>query len=81
MGEMFDKIIDVTIVYPEGPVSFWDVMCGELSHVIIDVKKRTVETWLYEGDYEHDPNFRKNFHNWLLEIWEEKDKNLRKLLE
>lgn len=81
MGEMFDKIIDVTIVYPEGPISFWDLMCGELDHVIVDIKKRTVETWLYEGDYEHDPNFRKNFHNWLAEIWEEKDKNIRKLLE
>ena len=40
MGEMFDAIIDVTIVYPDGPPKFWDVVCGEFSSVIVDIRKR-----------------------------------------
>ena len=76
MGEIFENIIDVTIIYPKGSITFWEMMCGEFDHVIIDIKKRPVETWLYEGDYGHDRNFRKCFHNWLSATWEEKDKNI-----
>jgi len=36
MGEMFDAILDVTIVYPNGVANFWGMMCGEFEHVIID---------------------------------------------
>ena len=76
MGEIFEKILDVTIIYPKGPITFWEMMCGEFDHVVIDIKKRPVETWLYEGDYEHDRDFRKRFHDWLSAIWNEKDKNI-----
>lgn len=73
MGEMFDSIIDVTIVYPGGSPSFWDMMCGEFSHVVIDIRKLPVEEWLTRGDYEDDREFRKRFHQWLGTTWEDKD--------
>ena len=67
-------ILDVTIVYPNGAMTFWDMMCGDFDHVVIDVRKRTVEEWLYQGNYMDDRDFRKRFHQWLGEIWEEKDR-------
>ena len=80
MGEMFDAILDVTIVYPRGPVTFWEMMCGQFPHVVIDVRKREPESWLFEGDYENDREFRKRFHKWLTGIWEEKDGRFRELV-
>ncbi len=79
MGDMFDAILDVTIVYPRGPISFWAMMCGEFEHVIIDVRRRPVDEWLYEGDYESDREFRRRFHQWLTGVWEDKDRKITEL--
>jgi 1-acyl-sn-glycerol-3-phosphate acyltransferase len=79
MGDMFDAILDITIVYPGDPVNFWGMMCGEFKHVIIDIQKRPIEEWLYQGDYAGDRDFRKRFHQWLAHIWEEKDRKLADL--
>jgi len=76
MGEMFDAILDVTIVYPGKEPDFWGMMCGELDHVIIDVVRRPVDDWLYQGNYQDDREFRKRFHLWLAAIWEEKDQKI-----
>ena len=74
MGDMFDAILDVTIVYPNGALTFWDMMCGDFDHVAIEIRRRTVEEWLYQGNYMDDREFRKRFHQWLGDIWEEKDR-------
>lgn len=79
MGEMFDAILDVTIVYPGGPVTFWQMLCGEFRHVVIDVQRRSVADWLVCGSYELDRDFRKRFHQWLAALWEEKDRRIAAL--
>lgn len=73
MGDMFDSILDVTLVYPHGVAHFWDLCCGDFEGIIIDVNKRAVENWMVEGDYENDREFRSRFHRWLAGIWHEKD--------
>ena len=73
MGDMFDAIVDVTIVYPGGPPAFWAMMCGEFDYVIVDIRLRPVESWLIGGGYEDDREYRKRFHAWLAGIWEDKD--------
>ena len=80
MGEMFDAVLDVTLVYPDGPPSFWDLMCGDFHHAIIDVRRREIEPWLCGGDYELDREFRKRVHQWLTLLWEEKDTRIDGLL-
>jgi len=80
MGDMFDTILDVTIAYPKGPTDFWAMMCGELEHVIVDVRRIPVEAWLVEGNYKKDREFRKRFHRWLTAIWTRKDERLAELL-
>jgi 1-acyl-sn-glycerol-3-phosphate acyltransferase len=80
MGDSFDAILDVTIVYPTGSISFWDMMCGQFPHIVIDVKKRLPEAWLFAGDYENDREHRKRFHQWLAGIWEEKDRLIDELI-
>ncbi len=81
MGELFDGILDVTLVYPDGPVSFWDMCCGQHAQVIVDVQERDVEDWLLSGDYEQDRDFRRSVHRWIGDIWQQKDERMARLLD
>ncbi len=80
LGDRFDNVLDVTIAYPGGPVTFWDMMCGDFSQIIIELQKRPLDKRLREGDYENDREFRREFHRWLSDIWQEKDDRLDALL-
>lgn len=79
MGSMFDAILDVTVVYPEGVPNFWDVMCGRYKAAHIEVAQRQVEDWIIEGNYIDDREYRREFHRWLTAVWAEKDVRLADL--
>lgn len=80
MGEQMHRILDVTIVYPNGIKSFWSFLCGEIDEVRVYVKGLPV-TGDLRGDYVRDADFRKWFHNWLNELWAEKDRCFSHLLQ
>ncbi len=76
MGSLFDAIVDVTLVYPEGPAKFWDLCCGVHIPVVIDVQQRAVDERLVTGDYQGDREFRRYVQAWLSDAWTEKDELL-----
>lgn len=80
MGELFDAVLDVTIVYPDGPPDFWGMCCGDRVRVHVDVRRRPVDPALSGGDYEHDRAFRRDVHRWLSDLWQEKDERIGALL-
>ncbi|MEE5059447.1 acyltransferase [Pseudomonas alliivorans] len=74
MGEQLDAILDVTVVYPGSSIpGFWDMLCGRVPKVIVDIKTRELEPWLWQGDYENDPVFREKIQGWVNQLWIEKD--------
>ena len=81
MGDMFGSILDVTLVYPDGPAKFWDLCCGRHVEVDVDLRERPVEMWLTNGDYENDREWRRRVQGWLGEIWHEKDELIQQTLE
>jgi 1-acyl-sn-glycerol-3-phosphate acyltransferase len=81
MGGMFNAILDITLVYPKGVAHFWDLCCGDFDDVIIEINKRPVERWMVEGDYENDREFRSRFHQWLTQVWQEKDRQIGSLMD
>jgi 1-acyl-sn-glycerol-3-phosphate acyltransferase len=81
MGELFTSVVDVTLVYPSGAISFWAMCCGDHVDVVVDVRERPLDRWLVEGNYESDREFRKRVHNWLAQIWTEKDEILEETRE
>lgn len=76
MGELFESVVDVTMVYPDGATSFWGMCCGSHVNVVVEVRERELEGWLVEGNYETDREFRKQVHSWLGQKWAEKDEIL-----
>lgn len=81
MGSKFHSLLDVTIVYPDGPPTFWRFLCGRTRRVVIHVQARPIPPEFNEGDYAADSAFRGAFHRWLAEQWAEKDQRIAALLE
>ncbi len=80
LGEQMRYLLDVTIVYPDGPVpGFWHLLSGQVSRVVVDIRSRTVPPELFLGDYANDPAFRDTFQAWVRHLWEEKDARIDEL--
>ncbi|MEM7764599.1 MAG: acyltransferase [Pseudomonadota bacterium] len=74
MGEQFRSILDVTVIYPGGAKTFWDMCTGRLTDVIIDVREVPIEPWMTSGDYLNDDAFKAQFRDWMDAFWVEKDR-------
>ena len=79
MGDMFDGILDVTIVYPGDPPNIWALFCGEFDHVIMHIEQRPVDEWMISSDYSNDRDNRRQFHQWLTTVWQEKDRRIERM--
>jgi len=73
MGGMFTKILDITIVYQDGVISFWDLLCGEFKSVFVDIRKRNIKEWMLNSDYQNNKMDRERFQEWLAQLWRQKD--------
>ena len=80
MGERFDALLDVTIVYPEGVPTFWDLLSGRVRQVVVRVRELEIPRDLLGGDYEGDPQFRARIQGWVQELWAEKDRRIEALV-
>lgn len=81
LGDRFRSFIDVTIVYPDGPPTFWDFLCGRMTKVIVRVRLLEIPAELAKGDYATDSRFRKSVQRWQQERWLEKDQEIESLLQ
>ena len=79
MGEVFDAILDVTLVYADGPPKFWDMICGDRVDVTLDIRVLPIDPALVAGDYQNDREFRRYVHRWLGGLWEEKDARIAEI--
>jgi len=80
MGDILHRLVDMTIVYPGGVASFWDLCCGRLRKVAVRVRIREIPEWVKQGNYESDRAFRARFQGWLNELWSEKDARIGEIL-
>ncbi|MEO3992497.1 acyltransferase [Pseudocitrobacter cyperus] len=80
LGAQFDKLLDVTLCYPENNDSpFFDMLSGKLTRIVVRVNLLPVAEELH-GDYVSDKNFKRRFQQWLNTLWEEKDALLTSLI-
>ena len=73
MGEKFQAILDVTIVYPDGAPTFWQFLQGRMRRVVVRVRQLPVPDHLLSIDYANDPKAREAFAAWVQQLWREKD--------
>ncbi|MGB9498166.1 MAG: acyltransferase [Dissulfuribacterales bacterium] len=82
MGEYLSKIVDVTIVYPENkpPVDFWHFLRGDIHFIIVRVRVLPVPEDFIGKNYEDDNDVREEFKQWVNQLWQEKDRQIEKIL-
>jgi len=80
MGEDFAALLDVTIAYPRGTPTFWDLLCGRMEEVVVRVQARPIPRDLVGAERSGDPDFRAGVQAWIGRMWGEKDRLLGALL-
>ena len=79
MGQQIHRVLDVTIVYPDGVSSFWALLCGEIRKINVQVRSLPVSPELL-GDYANDGHFRAGLQRWLNNIWAEKNRYIEEMM-
>ena len=80
MGEQFEALLDVTIVYPQGTPTFTDLLCGRLDRVIVRVQQREIPPEVLGSDPIGDKAYRQRISAWVEQQWSEKDQLIDELL-
>jgi hypothetical protein len=81
LGDKFNSLLDITIVYPDGIPGFRDFLCGKVKRIIVRMKTIEIPQQFLHGDYEGDPVFRDDMHKWVQKLWQEKDQQIESLLK
>jgi hypothetical protein len=81
MGEQFEALLDVTIVYPQGTPRFWDLLAGRVDAVTVRVSQRPIPPEVLGGDPIADADYRRRIGDWLAGQWSEKDQLIDALLQ
>jgi 1-acyl-sn-glycerol-3-phosphate acyltransferase len=80
LGDRFSALTNVTIVYPDGIPSFWDMMCGRLQRVIVRIQEEPIPAHFTQGDYQNDRQLRAEMQHWTSTIWQAKDRQIEDIL-
>lgn len=79
MGELFDAMVDTTIVYRNGIPSFWGMCCGDYVAADVDIRTESIPAGLLNGNYAEDRTHRKAVHQWLTGLWSRKDERIGRM--
>ncbi len=76
LGQQFNKIIDVTLCYPDNPKTpFRDFLAGRLKKVCISIREIEITDDL-RGSYLTDKQYKRSFSLWLKELWQRKEQKM-----
>lgn len=80
MGGLLQGVLDVTVVYPGGRPTLWQLVCGRIPSVRMHVRVLPVPAEAIGADYESDPEFRARFQEWINALWGQKDARIAAML-
>lgn len=80
MGDRFNGLLNITIVYPDGVRSIWEFLCGKVRRIDVFVEKLPIPENFAEADI-NDIVFKNEFNDWLNGIWLKKDNLIDSSLE
>ncbi|MFC3912804.1 acyltransferase [Pseudaeromonas sharmana] len=81
LGEQFEKIVNVTLDYPDcSGHPFRDLLCGRISRIRVRIDEIAITPDL-RGDYVNDKQFKRQFQLWLNDVWQQKDAHLVQMKE
>jgi hypothetical protein len=70
------KVVDVTIVYPQGVPTFWEFLQGKCREVHIDIRQLALPDL---AEAEDEVQRKAALAQWMRNVWLEKDQLIGKL--
>ncbi|MEH0167597.1 acyltransferase [Roseateles microcysteis] len=80
MGEQFEALLDVTLAYPDGTPTFWQLLSGHCGRVVVRVQRREIPTEVVGGNPMTDKVQRSRISGWIEGQWVEKDELIEQLV-
>ncbi|HUM03655.1 MAG TPA: acyltransferase [Thermoanaerobaculia bacterium] len=80
MGEALHALLDVTIVYPGGRPTVWDLLSRGVPRIVVRARELPIPSEWFTGDYPEDAAFRERIQAAVRRIWEEKDAFIESVL-
>lgn len=80
LGDRLDALLDVTIVYPLGVPSYWQLLSGQVQEIVVRVRALSVPPALAHSVDVSAPACRDQVQAWMKGLWEEKDHHIDALL-
>lgn len=79
LGDKLDGVLDVTIVYPDGVPTFWQLLSGRMGRVILKAHRASLPQSLAQGGFAPTGEMRQRVQDWLNDLWLDKDATIAKL--
>lgn len=79
MGQQFNSILDVTIIYSTKNHSLWDFLCRRVDAIKVHIRQLPIPKQFTNPDLLDDDKTQTEFRNWLNACWLEKDKLIASL--
>lgn len=77
MPETFNSVVDMSVIYPQENISFWDLLCGRLQSANVVVRRIPFpEQVLNSSAYEPASIHRQEFNDCFSQYWAAKDKRI-----
>ncbi len=80
MGDKIHKLLNMTIVYPEGAGSMWDFLEGKIRKIDVFIETMIIPDKFIDADLE-DKQFQSEFNDWLNGLWKKKNIMIESHLE
>lgn len=79
--EALDAVIDVTIVYPDGVPTVWQLVSGQIKKIVVHIQLRPVDATVRGRNFREDSEAKAALKKWLDNIWNEKEARINKELQ
>ena len=78
MDEYIHKLVDVTIIYPDGIPTFWDFLQGKCPRIMMRMHNYDIPQHILELD---EAARRTALAQWVKQLWQEKDQRIAQTLQ
>ena len=75
-GDALRSTIDVTIFYPSGVPTFWQLVSGQVKNVSFHARICPIDTTLLGVDFREDRVAKAQLKSWIDGLWQDKDQAL-----
>jgi 1-acyl-sn-glycerol-3-phosphate acyltransferase len=81
LGERVHRLIDLTIIYPDGAPRFWAFLCGRCPRAHVEVRTSVLAPELIDAAANLDDGGRELLQDWINGLWQTKDHKLDQALQ